>query len=341
MTALEDCGLRFVKSDHEDWDRYVCQHPKGAVFHTAAMVRALAATRGIEPYARAAIDAEGRIVALLVSCYVKTLEMFAPVSSRAVQYAEPLCDPNSTGLAALTELIRSHDEFMRSRALLCEVRTICEPGLEKDALLANGYEHRDYVNYVVTLRPDVDGLWKNLDKRLRQKIRGSFRKGIVVRDDNTPDGIARLYGLLQASYRRARIPLPDEALFMNTLVCLPQGSVRVRTAYLDQVPVASIISLVFCDRVFSWFGGTVRLRGLSPFACIVWDDIKWSCENDYRYYDFGGAGWPEIDYGPRRFKAHFGGEEVRYGRYILTYSNVRLKLAEIGFRISRRFGVWS
>ena len=105
--------------------------------------------------------------------------------------------------------------------------------------------------------------------------------------------------------------------------------------------MASIISLAFGDRVFSWFGGTVRLRGLSPFACIVWDDIKWSCETGHRYYDFGGAGWPDVDYGPRRFKAHFGGDEVRYGRYTFTYSNVRLKLAELGFSISRRFGVWS
>ncbi len=341
MNAVTDCGFRFVKSDHEDWDRYVRQHPKGAVFHAAGMVRAFAETRGVEPYARAAIDSNGTIVALLVSCYVKTLEVLAPVSSRAVQYAEPLCDPTPTGLAALSELIRSHDEFMRTRALLCEVRTICEPGLEKDALLSNGYEHRDYVNYVIDLRCGADELWKSLDKRLRQKIRGSFRKGVVLRDDNTPEGIARLYGLLQASYRRARIPLPDATLFVNSLACLPQGCVRVRTAYLDQEPVASVISLVFGNRVFSWYGGTVRIRGLSPFACIVWDDIKWSCENGYRYYDFGGAGWPDVDYGPRRFKAHFGGDEVRYGRYTLTYSNVRLKLAEIGFRISRRIGVWS
>ena len=327
MTAVEDYRFRFVKSDHEDWDRYVCQHPKGAVFHAAAMVHALSETRGIEPYARAAIDAEGRIVALLVSCYVKTLEVFAPVSSRAVQYAEPLCDPNPTGLAALTELIRSHDAFMRSRALLCEVRTICQPGLEKDALLANGYEHRDYVNYVVNLRGDVDHLWKSLDKRLRQKIRGSFRKGIVVRDDNTTAGIDRLYSLLQASYRRAKIPLPDETLFLNTLACLPRGSVRVRTAFVDREPVASIISLAFGDRVFSWFGGTVRIRGLSPFACIVWDDIKWSCENGYRYYDFGGAGWPEVDYGPRRFKAAF---RRRRGAIRTLHTHVLKRPAEAG-----------
>ena len=32
---------------------------------------------------------------------------------------------------------------------------------------------------------------------------------------------------------------------------------------------------------------------------------------------------------PRKFKAGFGGREVRYGRYLLTYSKLRLRLAEL------------
>ena len=218
---------------------------------------------------------------------------------------------------------------------------MCEPGAEKEALLANGYEHHDYINYVIDLAPGVDSLWKGLNKKLRQKIRSTHRKGLVIRDDNTIAGIHRLYELLRASYHRARIPLPDRSLFLNALASLPRECVRVRTAFVGQRPVASIISLAFGDRVFSWYGGTVRLQGFSPFACIVWDDIAWACEQGYRYYDFGGAGWPEEDYGPRKFKSQFGGSEMRYGRYTLAYSKMRLRLAEIGFDLSRRLGVWS
>jgi hypothetical protein len=333
--------FQFVKSDHKDWDVYVRRHPNGAIFHTAAMIRAFAATRGIEPYARAAVNADGKIVALLVSCHVKTLSRFPAMSSRAVQFANPLCDPDSTGVAALTDLIAMHDDYMRSRTLFCEVRAICAPRFEANALEDSGYQHRDYINYVIELHNDADLLWKKVHKRMRQKIRSTFRRGLVVRDDNTPEGVQRLYRLLRASYGRARIPLIGQDLFMNSLAQLPKECVRVRTAFIDGEPVSSIISLVYGGRVFSWYGGTLRLRGLSPFACIVWGDVVWSCENGHSLYDFGGAGWPHKDYGPRRFKARFGGKEVRYGRYTQTCSQLRLKLAELGYGVSRRFGAWS
>lgn len=334
-------NFKIVKPNSEDWDAYVRQHAKGSIFHSSAMIRAFAATRGLEPYAYASMGPDGRILALLVSCHVKTLPRFSAMSSRAVQFAEPLCDPNPKGVAALSELVAMHDKHMRSRSLLCEIRSICSPTSERDALTASGYEHLDYINYVVDTKQNQEILWSKVKKNLRQKIRSTLSKGVVLRDDNTLEGVSRLHQLLKSSYGRARVPLPGLDLFENTLANLPPQCVRVRTAFLGDEPVASIISLVFGDRVFSWYGGTLRLNGLSPFACIVWDDIAWSSENGYAFYDFGGAGWPNENYGPRKFKADFGGIEVRYGRYMLTYSELRLRLAKLAFQLSRRMGAWS
>ena len=263
------------------------------------------------------------------------------MSSRAVQFAEPLCDPDSTGLVGLTELLARHDDHMRSLALLSEVRTICSPSWEKEALTKSGYEHRDYINYVVDTTQDTETLWSKVNKKMQKKIRSTLSRGIVLRDDNSREGVGRLYQLLQESYGHAHVPLAGRDLFENTLASLPPACVRLRTAFQEDVPIASIFSLVFGDRVFSWYGGTMRLNGLSPFACIVWDDIVWSSENGYSHYDFGGAGWAHEDYKPRKFKADFGGNEVRYGRYLLTYSEWRLKIAKIAYQVSRRLGAWS
>lgn len=351
MTAVDSGALdpdkncrsryRIVQSDHNDWDDYVRRHPKGSVFHTSAMIRALAATRGMEPYARAAIDEDGRIVALLVGCHVKTLSRFTVMSSRAVQFAEPLCDHTRSGVEALSKLIATHARHMGKRCLLSEVRVISEPCCEKDALLDSGYQHSDYINYVVDTTKSREVLWSNLNKRLRQKIRGSFRRGVVVRDDATLEGIERLYPLLRYSYGRAKVPLLGQDLFENVLRHLPPEWVRLQTAFRNEKPLASIISLVYGNRVYSWYGGTLRMKGISPFACIVWDDIAWASENGFAFYDFGGAGRPQDDYGPRRFKARFGGQQVRYGRYTLTYSDLRLRVAELAYWASRRLGAWS
>ena len=333
--------FEMVSSDSEQWEHYVQTHPSGSIFHTRAMIGAFAASGGVEPWAWAARDETGSIVALLVSCHVKTLRDFSSLSSRAVHYAEPLCDPTPKGIAALQKLIHLHDEHMRGRALLCEIRPHCRPGVEHEALIKSGYEHRDYINYVVQLDQTTEGLWSQVNKTMRQKIRATLRKGIELRDDTSPEGVERLYRLLQSSYSRARVPLLGRDLFESALQFLPAQSVKIRTALDGDQALASIISLVYKDRLYSWYGGTQRMPGLSPFACLVWEDIRWGCEHGYGIYDFGGAGWPHEPYGPRKFKACFGGQEVRYGRYLLTYSKLRLRLAELAYGVSRRLGAWS
>ena len=333
--------FELVDSDHEQWDPYVQRHPSGSIFHTRAMVRTFASVGSVYPRAMAAVDETGSIVALLVSCHVKTLRDFSSLSSRAVQFAEPLCDATPVGVAALQKLLTQHDEQMRGQALLCEVRSICEPGCERDALLLCGYEHRDYINYIVELDASADELFSRVNKNMRQKIRGTLRKGVELRDDNCVTGVGRLYQLLQSSYGRARVPLLGRELFEAALEHLPPGCVRIRTAFDGNKPIASIVSLLYGGRVFSWYGGTLRLPALSPFACLVWDDIRWGLENGFSIYDFGGAGWPHEDYGPRKFKASFGSQEVRYGRYLLTYSKLRLRLASFAYGVSRRLGAWS
>jgi serine/alanine adding enzyme len=305
------------------------------------MIRVFASTPTFSPYAYAALNDSGEIVAMLVSIQVKTLQTLTSLSSRAVQFAEPLCSRGEEGQAALRDLIAEHDAFMGPRSLLCEIRSIRSRCCEEYPLVSAGYSLCDYVNYVVDLNKPKEQVWRDIKKSMRQKINCTAKHGVVVRDDNSLEGIARLYQLLKFSYGRSRVPLAPRSLFENTLSMLPPGTVRIRTAFENEKPVASIISLLYGGRIFSWYGGTLRLSGKSPFACIVWGDMEWGGENGYSIYDFGGAGRPDENYGPRQFKASFGGEEVHFGRYLRTYSAYRLKIAELAYSLSRRFGAWS
>ena len=332
--------LTFVTPDHAQWDEYVAMHPHGAIFHTRSMIRVFAATANYSHYAYAAVNDSGTIVAMLVSVHVTTVRGLPALSSRAIQFAEPLCNFDSEGHFALEELIAQHDAYMRSRALFAEVRPIVTPGSEKVPLLSAGYEYSDFINVEIDLRASSEVLWRNVKKSMRQKINSTARKGISLRDDNSMEGVGRLYELLQCSYSRARVPLAHRSLFESAITILPPEMLRIRTAFDGDTPVASIISLLYRGRVFSWYGGTLRLKGRSPFASIIWDDMRWGHEHNYSVYDFGGAGWPHENWGIRRFKASFGGNETHHGRYRITYSKTRLKLAEFAYGISQRIGTW-
>jgi lipid II:glycine glycyltransferase (peptidoglycan interpeptide bridge formation enzyme) len=99
--------------------------------------------------------------------------------------------------------------------------------------------------------------------------------------------------------------------------------------------VAADTMLLFKNQAFAWYGGSLRMPGVSPAAFFQWREIEWSNQNGIERYDFGGAGWPNVPYGVRDFKASFGGELVCYGRYRKVYSRWKLALAERAYELGR------
>ena len=96
--------------------------------------------------------------------------------------------------------------------------------------------------------------------------------------------------------------------------------------------LAGTIGLCYGPRYFAWYGGTSRPPGLHPFACLVWDEIQQSHQQGLAIYDFGGAGRPEEEYGPRVFKSRFHGQLVNHGRFRRVFSRGKLALAERGYK---------
>jgi CelD/BcsL family acetyltransferase involved in cellulose biosynthesis len=323
-------------SELSRWDEYVAAHPKGSVFHTSHMVRTFAAAQNHEPLAIAAVNAGGEIVALLVAVHVKTLSGPAsPFASRSIWHAEPICNEDDEGIAGLMTLIRWHDRWMKSRSLFSEVRPLSAPGAERVALESCGYEFKDYLNYLVDLDRGVQSLWQGISRSCRQKIGRSERRNVVVEDATTREGIDQMYRLVAMSYGRSRIPLADISLFRSALSLLPAGVAQVRIARHEGNAAAGGIALLYKRRMYAWYGGTSRAQGVSPFDCLTWDELRWGCQNGQQLYDFGGAGWPGEEYGPREFKSKFGGQLVNYGRYQKVYSGWKLSTARTLYRMLR------
>ncbi|MCA9242160.1 MAG: GNAT family N-acetyltransferase [Planctomycetales bacterium] len=323
--------------DAPDWDAYVLSHPKGTVFHSSAMVRAFAAAKGHQPLAIAARDSEGDLAALLVAVRVNTLG--GPASrfaSRSIFYAEPFCRDDEVGAAALSQLLRAHDRRM-SGVLFAEVRPINAPGRERAVLVSHGYPWLDYLNYVVDLRADEHILHTNLHKSLRKQLKRNAERGVDVELADPIGGVEQMYGHLELSYARSGVPLADISLFEAVLAELPSNAVSVRTVRHQGQPVASSICLFFKDRMYGWYGGSQRISGVSPDDSITWHEMLTARSWGATCYDFGGAGWPDEEYGPRSFKAKFGGELVNFGRYRKVFGPLRMKLATAAYAATRRF----
>lgn len=324
------------QDDPMRWDQFVNDHPKGTVFHLSSMLQSLEETPKHENLACAAIDEKGEVLALHPAIKVSTLEgMVSRVASRSICYAEPLCAAEPRGRSALKTLIQRHDRQMRYRTLFAEVRAISAPCLEQETLQQCNYEFRDYLNYLVDTSVETDTLWRKLSKSARSSISKTQRKGVEACLLEPQQGIERIYPLIVASYARSRVPLASIELFHSVLRNLPPEMIQIRVATLGDEDIAGGIGLIYRQRFFAWYGGSLRQAGVFPFDLLTWEEIRWCAENGIKLYDFGGAGWPDEAYGPRDFKSKFGGQLVHFGRYTNQYSRIRMAIANTAFEAVR------
>jgi lipid II:glycine glycyltransferase (peptidoglycan interpeptide bridge formation enzyme) len=170
----------------------------------------------------------------------------------------------------------------------------------------------------------------------RSSIRKSQRCGLEIRHVDAANSVDLFYPLLQATYRRADTPLADRSLFDAAYDILrPRGMLEFTSVYDGDRPIAMNTMLLFGKHVFGWYSGSIRIPGASQMDLLQWHEIAWSGEQGYARYDFGGAGWPNVPYGVRDFKAKFGGDLVCYGRYRKVYSRWKMALAERAYAIRR------
>jgi serine/alanine adding enzyme len=323
--------------DPEVWDKFVFEHSKGSIFHTSLMVEVYRRAKNQRPVSLAAVDESGAILALLVAVRVQTLPPpFGPVSSRSIFYAEPLCREDALGVEALGALVAEHDAQLGKAILFTEVRPLLGPAREKEALTHNGYQYKNYLNFLVHLNRPSAELWADLNKRCRQNIRSNVKKGLVIEDMTTNEGVEIAYSLIKTTYDRARVPLADKSLFSAVMdVLQPRNMVKIFVAYWHGVPVGTKVMLLYRERAYAWYSGHSRIKSIYPAESLGWHAIDWSNEHHYAVFDWGGAGWPNIPYGVRDFKAKFGGELVDFGRYRKVYSSLRFMAAEKAYEAYR------
>lgn len=322
--------------DCPQWDSFVHEHPAGTLFHSRAMIRAHATTHLYSPLALAAIDSQGKILALFAATRVGLISEWSNrFTSRSIHFAEPLFVDTPEGYAAILELMRIHDEASRRTALFTEVRPI-KPHPHQSKMWKNiGYELKGYHNYELNLQQAPADIWKGFTGTCRRNINRAERRGVTLEVVDPYTHVPAFYSILKESYANSRIPLVDISHFYSVFREMEIERIRMVFAKLDNQVIAASCFLTDAERVYYWFAGTKRVPGISAMASIVWDALKHYAQTDKKIFDFCGAGWEGEDYGPGRFKAHFGGTLTNHGRYRKVHSQWRYKLADAAYSAVR------
>jgi serine/alanine adding enzyme len=324
--------------DESIWRDFVEAQPAGNVFHTPEVYRMFASTERHRQHLWAATDTSGTPLALFLPVEITFLNgMLRPWTSRAVAYGGVLCADGSAGRRGVTQLLAAYRRAAPWRALCTELRHQSDAAGISGALGRTGFAHEDHLNYLIRLdRPAAD-LWQGLSKTARQRVRSATKKGAMVEEVTNESTVDEAYRLLEHVYRRARVPLASPSLFRTALSDLrPRGMLRIFAARLEDSLIGIRFLLLHKGRILDWYAGSDRaFASFSPNELLVWHTLRWGQEHDFRVFDFGGAGRPGEHYGPREFKAKFGGDLVNFGRDVLVHAPLRFRLSRMGYAAAR------
>lgn len=332
-------SIEIVRSLPEDeWRRFVENHLHGNIFHTPEMFQVFAHTRGHRPELWGATH-DGRILALMLPVKISLSGgLMRHFTTRAVVYGSVLCISGVLGRKALAELLEAYKRDVVGPPLFTELRNIAGLREIQPVLNEGGFTYEDHLNYLIDLNCPTQTIFQRIGARTRKNIRhGLNRKEIIIEEAKEPRQIATCYELIRRTYRDARVPLADKSLFEAAFAVLSQKRmVRFTVAYFGQIPAAASVELLYKDVIYGWYGGMDRsLRSYNPNELLVWHILEWGSKNNYRTYDFGGAGKPTKTYGVRNFKAKFGGTLACFGRNIYVHAPFRLLIGKLGYKVFR------
>lgn len=324
----------------EEWRRFVEEHPAGNIFHTPEMFQVFARTKGHRPTLWAAVDSSNRPLALLLPVQITLLDgLLRRFTSRAVAYGSVLCASDLEGREALAMLLRAYKREIKGSILFTELRNLSDLSDLQSVLNEYDFVYEEHLNFLIDLDQPEESIWRNISKSGRRSVRTSHNKGLVIEEVTERQKVTIAYQLVQQVYTRVRVPLASPTLFEAAFDVLdPRGMFKIFLARVDECYTGVCFLLMHKGRIIAWYGGSDRaFSSYCPMESLIWHTLQWGKEHRFCVFDFGGAGKPDEDYGPRGFKAKFGGTLVDYGRNTCVHAPVRLKISHGSYQFARRF----
>jgi hypothetical protein len=320
------------------WRRFVDEHPAGNIFHTPEMFQVFARTKGMRPDLWAVTEGD-RIQALFLPVQIALKDgLLRPLTTRAVVYGSVLCIPGNEGLESLAILLQTYTNEVQGNPLFTELRNGSDLSDVQPILNMRGFAYEDHLNYLVDLDRPKDLLWRSIGRNRQKCVRSSKNRGTWVEEVVEPEKVAVAYQVLHDVFKHLRVPLPHSTMFETALRILqPLGMFKLWLAYTGEHPIGVLTVLIYKGRILGWYGGSDRAFSThNSDSMLIWNALEWGNEHGQRLFDFGGGGKPEVDYGPRDFKARWGGTLVNYGRNIYVHAPIQLELSRVAYELIRK-----
>lgn len=308
-SAIGDLAMALSPTDSR-WTSFVEGHPSATPFHHPAWADVLAAAYGFEAAGLALVDDEGEIEAALPIIRLgRRASRRRAVSLPFTDWCAPLLRPDADP-SRLGERL----EAVRRAFPLASLEVRDRLDGEAGHAVVQGYRH------VLTLDRDPETVFAGFERsRVKRKLRRAERESLSVRrSDSKSDLLDVFYPLHVRTRRRLGVPVQPRRFFeVLWHQFLSRGLGFVVSAHLGEAPAAATVIFAWNRRMFYKFSASDRdLGDIGSTQAVVWDAVRWGCENGHLDFDFGRT---DVGHeGLRAFKRAWGSEEVELAYTVLA-----------------------
>ena len=297
------------REDEKAWDKYVYNSNTSTFYHQIGWKNVVEKTYKHKPIYLIAKE-EGEIKGVLPLFLMKS--MFFGKKLVSVPFAP------YGGVCADNRLIEN--------ALIDEAKKItkeCSADyLELRHLYKTGSEfvtNDTYFTLILKLNKDPNVLWENFRKSMRRYIRKAVKNHLEV--SLGPDNLKEFYNIYTINMRDLGTPVHRYSFFENVIHEF-LGNANIATVKYKDNSIAALFLLYFKDTItYGWGSSLGKYLDLNPNYLIFWELIRYACERNYNFFDFGRSQKSE---GTFLFKTGWGAEpeQLCYQYYLCNKRNM-------------------
>ncbi len=338
--------MRFLHSlqdqpfDAATWDRFVASDPGGHLLQTWAWgeLKGRFGWRAV----RAAVERDGALVAGAQVLF----RGLGPLTLAYVPKGPVLVDDDAAAARALWQGLGRLARPLRAVALKVEPDwRDDEPWrhawLREQGLTPSPRTIQPRHTIIVDLAADEETILARMKPKWRYNTRLAERRGVDVGVGAVED-VGAFHDLMQVTGERDTFGVHSAAYYRSALELLaPQGRARLLLASFEGQLLAGLIAMQFNGRAYYMYGASSNeQRNLMPNHLLQWRAMQWARSLGCTAYDLWGI--PDVHEDPEtaplagvyRFKAGFGGDEVRFvGAYDRAYRPLLYRGVELAWRL--------
>jgi hypothetical protein len=260
---------------------FVDSNEKASVFHHPVWINLLADSYGYRPFVIAVMNQKGEIIAGL-----------------------PIMEINSflTGRRWVSLPFSDHCKFLQhdvssSKILFTYLEQMYQeqniPRVEiRSDIPMNGKVQKDknQVLHVLNLSENPKETYENFSNQIKKKnISRAERDGVEVRWAKEKKDLDLFYNLHLNTRKRLGVPIQPKRYFellWERIIRQKFGFLLL--AYINNVPIAGAVFLTYKNSIIYKYSASDReYRKYRANHLLLWNAIRWGCENGKRHFDFG------------------------------------------------------